>query len=87
MYNFLLAFTTILNESISAWLEENDISAEEQNGCRLTRCTLEHILSITSIAQCRAKLGKPTLMALIDFKKAYDSINHAFLWQKLQREV
>ena len=44
-------------------------------------------MSITSIAQCRAKLGKPTLMAFINFKKAYDSINHAFLWQKLQREV
>jgi len=42
-------------------------------------------LSLTSVAQCRAKLGKPTLIAFIDLKKAYDSIDHAFLWQKLQK--
>ena len=79
------AFSTILNERISAWLEENDILVEEQNGFRPGRCTLEHILSLTSVAQCRAKLGKPTLIAFTDLKKAYNSIDHAFLWQKLQK--
>ena len=57
---------------------------EEQNGFRKDRSTLEHIFTITTIAETRQKLGKDVFAAFIDFKKAYDSVIHHFLWEKLQ---
>ena len=57
---------------------------EEQNGFQKDRSTLEHIFTITTIAETRQMLGKDVFAAFIDFKKAYDSIIHHFLWEKLQ---
>ena len=42
---------SLLSEGFLEWLEENDIIAEEQNGFRPGRSTLEHILILTCAAQ------------------------------------
>ena len=44
------------------------------------RGTVDHINTITSIIETRKKCKLSTYIAFIDFKKAYDSINRALLF-------
>ena len=48
------------------------------------RSTVDHINTITSIIETRKKYKFSTYVAFIDFKKAYDSINRALLFNKLE---
>ena len=77
-------FTTVLNNRIVEWLEENMILTEEQNGFRSKRSTYEHVFTLTSLIDSRISVGKGTFAAFIDFHKAYDSICHHLLWEKLK---
>ena len=45
---------------------------------------MEHVFNLSTIAETRQKLGLDTFAVFIDFKKAYDSIQHSLLWQKLE---
>jgi hypothetical protein len=45
-----------------------------------TSGTVDHINTITSIIETRKKCKLSTYVAFIDFKKAYDSINRALLF-------
>ena len=76
-------YCTVINERLSNWAERNDLISEEQNGFRKKRSTIDHISSLTSIIETRKKDKKSTFCAFIDFKKAYDSINHTKLWRRL----
>ena len=75
-------FTHLINENLCDWLECNSILAEEQTGFRSGRGTIEHIFTV---AETRLLLGLDSFAAFIDFRKAYDSIQHSLLWQKLQQ--
>ena len=55
----------------------------EQNGFRKRRNTIDHISSLTSIIDTRKKRNLSTFCAFIDFRKAYDTINRAKLWNRL----
>ena len=76
-------YCSVINERLSRWVEDNDKVADEQNGFRRKRSTIDHVSSLTSVIETRKKLKKSTFCAFIDFKKAYDSINREQLWQRL----
>ena len=65
------------------WTDSNGIIAEEQNGFRKKRSTVDHISSLTNIIDTRKKFKLSTFCAFIDFRKAFDSVNRTLLWQKL----
>ena len=77
-------FCGILNNRLIKWAETNEILADEQNGFRKGRSTIDHISSITNIIETRKLKHKQTFAAFIDFRKAYDSINRPLLWTKLE---
>ncbi|CAG2251188.1 unnamed protein product [Mytilus edulis] len=64
--------------------DASDIIHDEQNGFRKDRNTIDHLLSITSIIESRKLRKQSTYAAFIDFKKAYDTINRALLFSKLE---
>ena len=74
---------SVVNERLSNWAESNNLIADEQNGFRKKRSTVDHISSLTSIIDTRKKARKPTFCAFIDFRKAYDTINRTKLWRRL----
>jgi hypothetical protein len=43
-----------------------------------------HMNTLTSLIDSRISVGKGTFAAFIDFQKAYDSICHHLLWEKLK---
>ncbi|VDH92265.1 Hypothetical predicted protein [Mytilus galloprovincialis] len=73
----------ILNNKLVKWENEKDILHDSQNGFRKWRSTIDHIKSLTSIIKTKKLKRLSTFMAFIDFRKAYDGINRAMLFQKL----
>ena len=76
-------YCSVINERLFNWAESNNLIADEQNGFRKKRSTVDHISSLTSITDTRKKARKSTFCAFIDFKKAYDTINRSKLWCRL----
>ncbi|CAC5378581.1 unnamed protein product [Mytilus coruscus] len=77
-------YCSILNERLVKWLDEREIINNEQNGFMKGKSTIDHISTITLIIETRKKCKLSTYVAFIDFKKAYDSINRVFLFNKLE---
>ena len=77
-------YSSLLNNRLSVWSENNDKIVDEQNGFRKKRRTIDQLSSLTNIIDTRKKLKLSTFCAFIDFKKAYDYINRDKLWERLQ---
>ena len=76
-------YYTVINDRLTKWAESRDVITYEQNSFRKKRSTIDYISSLTSIIDTRKKLKLSTFCAFIGFRKAYDSINRAKLWQRL----
>lgn len=80
------AFTSILNNRIMDWLENNTILCKEQGGFRKKFSTIDSIFTLDTLIE--KYVGKPRgrfYCAFVDFTKAFDSINREALWLKLQK--
>jgi len=75
----------VLNRRLSAWLEENNILCDEQNGFRRERSCEEHIHSLYSVLNDRKISRKSSFVCFVDMRKAFDTVEHYLLWFKLQR--
>ena len=75
-------YCNILNDRLTQWVDDNDLLADEQNGFRKQRSTVDQLSTLTNIIDVRKRLKKSTFCAFIDFKKAYDTINRDVLWKK-----
>lgn len=78
-------FCGVLNSRLQRWVEVNGLLMDEQNGFRKNRSCTDHLHSLSSIIETRMKLNLSTYTAFIDFRKAYDSIKHNLLWEKLKQ--
>ena len=65
------------------FLEENNIIGSEQAGFRNNFSTTDHLFSLYMIIDLLIAKKKRLYVAFLDFEKAFDKINWAFLWQKL----
>ncbi|KAH7958437.1 hypothetical protein HPB49_001774 [Dermacentor silvarum] len=64
--------------------ESNNIFPESQNGFRPNRRTSDHIFTLTQALEMKNKEKSTLYLAFLDMEKAYDSVPHSRLWQKLQ---
>ena len=76
-------YCKLLSGRLSQWIDNNNGLADEQNGLRMGRSSVDQIASLTNIIDVRKKLRKSIFCAFIDFKKAYDTIDRNSLWGKL----
>ena len=76
-------YCIVLNNRLSNWENEQSVIADNQNGFRKQRSTIDHISSLTSLIATRKLHNKGTFAAFIDFKKAYDSLDRGILFTKL----
>ena len=68
---------------ISIFLEKNGKLADEQNGFRPNRSCMDHIFSLYNLCLTRKNLKLDTFVTFIDYQKAFDFVNHSFLYHKL----
>lgn len=80
-------YTSILNKRLYEWLEENNKIVEQQAGFRRNYSTTDQIFNLYAIVQkCLTKKGQKLYVAFVDFRKAFDSVQHNKLLETLQTE-
>ena len=78
-------YSSVLNNRLVNFLEQNNKLEEEQNGFRKGRACLDHIYTVTTVVRNRLKLRKHTFGCFIDFQKAFDLLDHKLLKYKLHQ--
>lgn len=74
-------FSTILNKKISFTLEKSQ--PIEQAGFRKGYSTIDHIHTLELLIEKYQEKRTPLYLAFVDYKKAFDSISHNFIWETL----
>lgn len=77
-------FTQILLDRLILWSESNSIVPEGQSGFRAGRGCIDNVFVLSSVIHINLRLKKRRVFAaFVDFKRAFDSIDHRLLWAKL----
>ena len=77
-------YTAILNKRLYSWLEDNNKISESQAGFRKGYSSVDHIFTLNAIVQkCLSKRGGKCYVAFVDFKKAFDLVQHDELFKAL----
>ena len=80
-------FMNIMTVRLSSWADLNDVIDESQAGFRKGYSTIDNIFSLQALVQkylCRER-GR-FYCIFVDFKRAFDSIEHVNLWHSLERK-
>ena len=76
-------FTAILCDRITQWATATQLLPETQFGFRKSRRATDCIFIVNTLIE-RTSCKKSTLfMCYVDFRKAFDSVDHYCLWKKL----
>ena len=73
----------IVHTQLSTFLEANNLLSDKQGGFRKGRSTISTIAAYTDDILLGIKDKQYTLAAYIDFKKAFDTVDHKILLKKL----
>ena len=74
-------FSTILTKKISSTLETRQ--PVEQAGFRKGFSTIDHIHTLELLIEKYQERSRPLYLAYIDYKKAFDSVSHSYIWETL----
>ena len=76
-------FTAIIRDRLWYWADLNGKLNESQFGFRQGRRTTDALFIMSSAIQVSKKKKTPLYTCFVDFAKAFDSVNHNLLWNKL----
>ncbi|BES98510.1 Reverse transcriptase (RNA-dependent DNA polymerase) [Nesidiocoris tenuis] len=80
----LKIFTQILLNRLELFSSQNNLIPENQAGFRKNRGCIDHIFTLHSLISINTRLkGRKLFAGFIDFSRAFDSIDHEILWQKM----
>ncbi|KHJ77846.1 hypothetical protein OESDEN_22534, partial [Oesophagostomum dentatum] len=75
--------TKIIARRIEKHIKDNAILSPEQTGFRKSYSTLDHIQALTALVEKSYEYNVRVYSVFIDFKKAFDSIALAALWNAM----
>lgn len=76
-------FTSVLNDRLTKFLNNNEILQENQAGFRKGYETTDHIFVLNSLLEILKSKKQKLYCAFIDFSQAFDSVWRVGLWRKL----
>ena len=78
-------FTMVLRNRISEWAEKRNLVLEEQFGFRKNRRALDCVFILNSIIEDSKRRKCPLFVCYVDFRKAFDRVQHELLWLRLSQ--
>jgi hypothetical protein len=75
-------FTSILNNRIYTFLEENNLLGNEQAGFRKNNATTDHIFALHCLIDIYLQRKKRLFCTFVDYRKAFDNVQRNLLWEK-----
>ena len=75
----------LVHDRLTHYIESNDLLSKKQHGFRKTKSTLDALFQLTSQINLNMDRRCPTLVTFIDFKKAFDCVQHDLLIQKVKK--
>ena len=79
-------FTSVINNRLGSYLDNNNTIGEEQAGFRAGYSGTDHIFTLHSIINFFLAKKKRLYCAFIDYEKAFDLVDRSFLWVKMINE-
>ena len=80
-------YTSILNKRLYTWLENSGKIVENQGGFRKGYSTTDQIFNLYAMVQkCLSRKGRKLYVAFVDFRKAFDTVNHQLLLEVIHNE-
>ncbi len=76
-------YSSVLNNRVLSYFEDNGILHEEQNGFRRKRSCNDHIFTLSSIIKNKMNNGTDIFAAFVDFRKAFDYVHRDMLLYRL----
>lgn len=81
-------FSGIINKRLYEWAEENNKIDESQSGFRSGYSAIDNVFCLQAMVQkYLSKKGGRFYCLYVDFRKAFDKINHNMLFQALQNKA
>ena len=77
-------YTKLLNQRLTQVVEEHKLLGEVQHGFRKGRSGADCTFILNSVLWKNSAKGRKSHLAFIDLMKAYDSVDRAILWRKLE---
>ena len=78
-------FTSIINNRLTEWAEDNKVFCEYQYGFRKQRGTTDCMFILHGIINLLLNKSKPLFCSFVDLQKAFDGTNRRALWYKLNK--
>ena len=76
-------YSSVLNNRLVIYLENNNILHDEQNGFRSKRSCQDHIFSLTSLVKNKINESGNIFACYVDFRKAFDLVSRDLLLFRL----
>ena len=76
-------YERVVTDRLTHYLEKNNLIPLQQAGFRKGRCAVEHIVRLVEHAKKNLSHNRTTFATFFDIKKAFDTVWHAKLLQKL----
>ena len=76
-------FISVINDRLYSYLANAKILGNEQAGFRPKHSTLDHIFALHVLSNYYVHEKKQLYCAFVDYSKAFDFVDRAYLWQKL----
>ena len=76
-------FTSVINNRLNKFFNNHNTIGPEQAGFRAGHSALDHVFTLHCLIDLYLAKRKRLFCLFVDYEKAFDRINRAFLWQKL----
>ena len=73
----------LMHKQLMLYVDENSLLTKYQHGFRKGHSCIHSVAQLTNFIDKKMDSGTPTLAAFVDFRKAFDCVQHPILLQKL----